>query len=69
MRTLLQFIILIVGSVLVLSGCASVADEPIAQVENTTSPTAIHTQVSQSEEVEVIEETQIGAGLFSSSQY
>jgi hypothetical protein len=59
MRTLLQFIVLTVGSLLVLSGCASVADEPLAQIENTTSPTVVHTQAPQSEEVEVIEATPV----------
>lgn len=51
MRTILQFIVLIVGGLLVLSGCASVDDKPIAQVENTSSPTATPQSMPQSEEV------------------
>jgi len=47
------------GGVLILSGCASVADEPVAQVEETISPTIAHTQIPQSEEDEVIEETPV----------
>ena len=38
MRTILQFIVLIVGGLLVISGCSS------SQVENTSSPTAIPQQ-------------------------
>ncbi len=59
MRTLLQFIVLIMGGVLVLSGCASVADEPIAQVEETIAPTIVHTQVPQSDVDEVSEESTV----------
>jgi hypothetical protein len=51
MRTLLQFIVLIVGGVLMLSGCASVDDQPIAQIENTASPTTASNPTSQSEDV------------------
>lgn len=68
MRTLLQFIVLIMGGVVVLSGCASVADEPLAQVEETIAPTIAHTQVPQSEADEVIEDTPVDNELVAQTE-
>jgi|GEM_PF-3433185 len=51
MRTLLQFIVLIVGGLLVLSGCSSTANEPLAQVEQLPASTVAPTQMTQSDDV------------------
>lgn len=39
MRTLLQFIVLLLGGVLMLAGWASAEDQPVPQVESTIAPT------------------------------
>ena len=51
MRTFFKFILLMVGGLLVLSGCSSINEEPLAQVEQLPASTTAPTQTTQSEAV------------------